>query len=103
MTIKHILRHIILQKVREYVKKRKEGNMQKYSIVKGLEKFLRGAGVTFIAAVIALLIDEDEATVQKVLQDLGNAVLVALPVIGGLIDAIINAIKFFTKKNKGGG
>jgi hypothetical protein len=84
------------------VKARKEGKMQKYSFAKGLEKFLRGAGVALVAAVVALLIDKDEATVKEVIESLGNTVLVALPVIGGLIDATINAIKFFTKKNKGG-
>jgi len=93
-----IIRHLILQKIRAYTKARKEGKVKKYDWKKGLEKFVRGAGIVLLAQVLALLSSKDLQATKEVITCLGNAVLIAAPTIGGLIDAAINAVKFFKQR-----
>jgi len=75
------IRHLILQKVREYVKKRKEGKLKKFNLMKTFEKFLRGGAAGLVGAAIALYTGKDPA--------------IPVPIIVGLFEAIYNVIKFF--------
>jgi len=93
-----IIRHLILQKVRAYVKARKEGKMGKYSFSKGLQKLIQGGGITFVATLLALWFGKGEAESQAVVNNLANNLIVSIPVISGLLAAIVNAVKFFAKK-----
>ncbi|MDD4924782.1 MAG: hypothetical protein PHF74_08170 [Dehalococcoidales bacterium] len=61
--------------------------MKGYSIVKMLEKLIRGGAAGLVGTILAYLTDTDP--------------MVAVPLVVGLFEAIYNAVKFFIK-NKGG-
>ena len=93
-----IVRHIILNKVRAYVKARKEGKVKKFDPVKSIEKFLEGAGVGLVAAIVALLLGKDEEQTKLLLTEIGKSLVVIIPLLGGIINQVRNAIKFFSTK-----
>jgi len=81
-----ILRHILLQKTRVYIKARKEGKVKRFNFLKTFEKFLRGGAFATLATIVALLTEKDPKVV--------------VPLLTGLGEAIYNVCKFFIT-NKG--
>lgn len=96
-----IIRHLILQKVRAYAKAREEGKVVKFSFLKSLEKFIQGGGITLVATVLALMVSGETGETEAVVKDVSNNLLVAIPVIAGLLTSVVNAIKFFLKQKRG--
>jgi len=99
-----IFRHLILQKIRAYVKARKEGKVKRFSFVKSLEKLGQGGTITLIATILGLFLDSNVAETEGILNDVIHNIRISIPVLGGLFISVVNAIKFFTKRklNKGG-
>jgi hypothetical protein len=93
-----IIRYLILQKIRAFIKAKEEGKMKKFSFVISLEKFIQGGGITFIATVLALLLQKETTQAETIAKDVGNNLLVSIPIIGALLASIVNAVKFFIKK-----
>jgi hypothetical protein len=81
-----IIQHLILQKVRAYVKARKEGKVKKFNFMKTFEKFLRGGAMATLATIIALLTEQDPKIV--------------VPLLTGLGEALYNVVKFFATNKK---
>lgn len=81
-----IMRYMILQKVREFVKARREGKVKRFNFLKTFEKFLRGGAFATLATIVALLTEKDPKVV--------------VPLLTGLGEAIYNVCKFFIT-NKG--
>jgi len=94
------IRHIILNKVRAFVKARKEGKVKNFNPVKSIQKFIEGAGVGLVATILALLLNKDAKETEFLLTEIGKSLIVIIPLVGGLINQIRNAIKFFSKNKE---
>lgn len=81
-----ILRYIVLERIRAYCKARKEGKVEKFNILKTLEKFLRGGAAGLVGTILAYVTDTDPK--------------IAVPLVVGLFEAIYNVVKFFIKNKE---
>jgi hypothetical protein len=95
-----IVRHLILNKVRAFVKARKENKMKNFDPTKSIQKFIEGAGVGLVATILALLLNKDAEQTKLLLTEIGKSFIVIIPLVGGLINQIRNAIKFFSKNKE---
>ena len=74
--------------------------MKNFDLTKSIQKFIEGAGVGLVATILALLLNKDAEQTKLLLTEIGKSLIVIIPLVGGLINQIRNAIKFFSKNKE---